>query len=127
MNGVPASFLVSPEGKILARDLRGDEVLSTIQRFVEGKSEEVSGISFQEMSWTDALAKANKNERLIFVDCYTSWCGPCKKMAKDVFTNAEVGDYFNAHFLNLKIDMEKGEGPALAKKYQVKAIIPLCR
>ena len=121
LNGVPASFLVSPEGKILARDLRGDEVLSTIQRFVEGKSEEVSGISFQEMSWADALAEANKNERLIFVDCYTSWCGPCKKMAKDVFTNAEVGDYFNAHFLNLKIDMEKGEGPALAKKYQVKA------
>ena len=66
LNGVPASFLVSPEGKILARDLRGDEVLSTIQRFVEGKSEEVSGISFQEMSWTDALAKANKNERFDF-------------------------------------------------------------
>ncbi len=38
LNGVPASFLVSPEGKILARDLRGDEVLSTIQRFVEGKA-----------------------------------------------------------------------------------------
>lgn len=36
-------------------------------------------------------------------------------MAKDVFTNAEVGDYFNAHFLNLKIDMEKGEDRLLQK------------
>ena len=53
------------------------------------------------------------------MDAYTTWCGPCKRMARDVFSNAEVGKFFNKHFINIKVDMEKGEGPRLAGKYRV--------
>ena len=57
----------------------------------------------------------------VFIDCYTSWCGPCKAMARDVFPQKEAGEYFNTKFVCWKVDMEKGEGPDLAKKYDVAA------
>ncbi len=79
------------------------------------------GIEFAELPWKDALAKASAENRLIFVDAYTTWCGPCKMMDRNVFPLPQVGDFFNRHFINLKMDMEKGEGPALAKVYQVNA------
>jgi len=80
------------------------------------------GIQFEENSnFASLLEKAKKEHKLIFLDAYTSWCGPCKLMAKNVFTLAPVGDYYNTHFINAKIDMEKGEGIAIAKKYDVLA------
>ena len=68
-------------------------------------------VAFEELTFQEALAKAKQNNKLLFVDCYTSWCGPCKMLAREVFTNNEVADYFNAHFISLKVDCEKGEGP----------------
>lgn len=79
------------------------------------------GIQFEEGNWKKILAKAANEDRLIFVDAYASWCGPCKMMARDVFTQSEVGEYYNSNFVNAKIDMEKGEGPGLARKYKVRA------
>lgn len=78
-------------------------------------------INFDHSSWAEIKAKAAAEKKVIFLDAYTSWCGPCKQMASQVFTNNEVADYFNANFINAKIDMEKGEGPELAKLYKVKA------
>ena len=49
------------------------------------------------------------------MDCYNSWCGPCKMLAKEVFTDPDVAAFFNEKFVNAKVDMEKGEGPALKK------------
>lgn len=79
------------------------------------------GISFESSDWQAALDKAKAENKLIFLDAYASWCGPCKKMAKDVFTLEEVGEYFNGHFINVKMNMEKGEGPSLSEKYGVRA------
>lgn len=79
------------------------------------------GMTFAEGTFSDALARAKKENKLIFLDAYASWCGPCKLMAKNVFTQEEVGQFYNANFINTKIDMEKGEGVALAKKYGVMA------
>jgi thioredoxin 1 len=75
------------------------------------------GIMFTPGRWKDILKKAKAENKLIFFDAYTSWCGPCKAMQKNVFTRKDVGDYFNQRFINVKIDMEEGEGPALAEKY----------
>ena len=61
----------------------------------------------QTREWKKVIKKAKKEKKLIFVDCYTSWCGPCKMLAKDVFTRDEVADYFNANFVCAKYDMEK--------------------
>lgn len=78
-------------------------------------------ITFREADWKTQLATAKKENKLIFFDAYTSWCGPCKIMAKEVFTKDSVADLFNNTFLNVKYDMEKGEGPALKDKYEVSA------
>ncbi|MBP7808841.1 MAG: DUF255 domain-containing protein [Bacteroidia bacterium] len=76
-------------------------------------------ITFEKGNLASVFEKAKKENKLIFVDAYTVWCGPCKHMAKHVFTNDTVADYYNANFINLKLDMEKGEGLDFAKKYDV--------
>ena len=68
-----------------------------------------------------ASAKAKAENKLIFLDCYTQWCGPCKKMSKDVFPQQIVGDFMNPKFVNLKIDMEGDYGTPLAQKLQISA------
>jgi thiol:disulfide interchange protein len=80
-----------------------------------------TGIKFFKGTFAEAQAKALKEDKLIFMDAYAVWCGPCKWMAANTFTDAEVATYFNNNFINLKMDMEKGEGPALARKYGVRA------
>ncbi|NML70587.1 thioredoxin family protein [Chryseobacterium sp. RP-3-3] len=79
------------------------------------------GIKFEDSNFATILAKAKKENKLVFVDAYASWCGPCKLMVKNIFPLQTVGDFYNSHFVNAKIDMEKGEGIGLAKKYNVKA------
>lgn len=80
------------------------------------------GMKFEEnKSFKDLLALAKKENRLLFLDAYTTWCGPCKLMAKNIFPQEKVGDFYNANFINSKIDMEKGEGIDLAKQYNVRA------
>ncbi|GAB3930246.1 hypothetical protein GCM10028804_39730 [Larkinella terrae] len=75
------------------------------------------GIQFSEASWKAQLEKAKAENKLVFLDAYTSWCGPCKMLQKNVFTQPAVGEFFNKEFVNVKIDMEKGEGPELALQY----------
>ncbi|HYQ57003.1 MAG TPA: thioredoxin domain-containing protein [Draconibacterium sp.] len=79
------------------------------------------GIVFEDGTFEETLAKAKTENKMVFMDCYTTWCGPCKVLSKEVFPLKEVGDYFNQHFVSIKIDMEKGEGIELAKKYAVAA------
>lgn len=88
-----------------------------------GSAQNGKGIIFlpNDARFSDAVSKAQATGKKIFLDCYTSWCGPCKKMARDVFTQQEVGDFMNPRFVCIKIDMEKGEGPELAKKLQINA------
>jgi len=77
------------------------------------------GIEFNKEDWSSILAQAEKEDKLVFVDAYTVWCGPCKKMARDVFPQKEVGEFYNKKFINVQMDMEKGEGLAFAEKYNV--------
>ena len=70
-------------------------------------------------TWAEIKARAKKENKLIFMDAYTSWCGPCKWMAKNIFTNDTVADFYNQNFICSAYDMEKGEGKDLAKKYEV--------
>lgn len=79
------------------------------------------GVKFEDLTYEKALAKAKTENKLVFVDCYTSWCGPCKMMAKAMFPKKEAGDFFNPRFVCVKYDMEKGEGIELAKKFNVKS------
>lgn len=76
-------------------------------------------IQFESGTWEEIKAKATRENKLIFLDAYASWCRPCKWMEQNVFTNDSVADYMNARFINAKIDMEKGEGTDLAILYRV--------
>ncbi|SEM56042.1 Thioredoxin-like [bacterium A37T11] len=70
--------------------------------------------------WKTILDSAKRVHKLVFVDVYTDWCGPCKLMDDEVFTRNEVSRFFNDHFISYKLDAEKGEGPALKTTYGVK-------
>lgn len=77
------------------------------------------GMEFHHGTWDEALAKAKASGKLIFMDAFTTWCGPCKRMSAQTFPLQEVGDFYNANFINVKMDMEKGEGLMLSGKYGV--------
>ncbi len=80
------------------------------------------GIEFiHDKPFKDILAMAKAQNKLVFMDCYTSWCGPCKRLSSQVFPDSSVGEYFNSMFVNTKFDMEKGEGVDLAGKYSIRA------
>lgn len=80
-----------------------------------------SKVKFMKTSLNKVLVQAQKEDKYIFIDAYTTWCGPCKMMDREVFTDKEVGAYYNAHFVNAKFDMEKGDGLMLAEKYNVRS------
>lgn len=84
--------------------------------FVAGAQTEFRHITFEE-----AKAAAKAEGKKIFIDFYTDWCGPCRRLAANVFPTKQVGDYLNTNYICLKIDAEKGEGPKLAKAYKVAA------
>lgn len=79
------------------------------------------GIQFFDGQWKAALAKAKAEKKLVFLDAYASWCGPCKVMQARTFPDKKVGEFFNQKFVSVKMDMEKGEGPALSEVYPLDA------
>ncbi|MDR2473304.1 MAG: thioredoxin family protein [Tannerella sp.] len=87
----------------------------------EGATTASTGIEFRTGTWAEILAMAKKENKPVFVDVFTVWCGPCKKMVAEVFPLKNIGDYFNANFVCYKFDAEKGEGKTLAKKYGINA------
>ncbi len=82
---------------------------------------QAQGIEFFHGTWEEALAEAKKQDKILFVDAYAKWCGPCKRMAAQVFPLKEVGDVYNENFINLKLDCEKADGMTFRKKYPVQA------
>jgi thiol-disulfide isomerase/thioredoxin len=80
-----------------------------------------SGIRFTDDKWNDVLKQARKSGKLIFVDCYTTWCGPCSYMSKYVFTDAGVGSFFNDQFISKKMNMETRAGIDFAEMYDIPA------
>ena len=76
--------------------------------------------NFRAISYDEAIAAAKAENKLVFMDFYTDWCGPCKRMAREVFPQKEVGDYMNAKFVCIKLNAEK-EGKELADLYKVEA------
>lgn len=79
------------------------------------------GIEFFKGTLEAAREKAGKENKVVFVDFYATWCVPCKKMEKTIFTDPKVGEYFNQKFINLQLDAELPEHIAAAKQYKVEA------
>ena len=104
-DAMPAkTVMVSSDNKVLVEKLNED------------------GIHFDKIDLAKATEKAAKENKMIFIDAYTTWCGPCKIMAKTTFKDPDVADFFNKNFVNIKIEMEKdADGPDVARKYKVRA------
>jgi len=76
-------------------------------------------IIFIENNFSTALKQAKAKRKYIFLDAYTSWCGPCKKLKNTTFKDSLTADFFNKNFINAAIDMEKGQGIDLALEWDV--------
>ncbi|MCH4824500.1 thioredoxin fold domain-containing protein [Gramella lutea] len=72
----------------------------------------VSALKAQEIQWmsmNEALAAQKEKPKKIFVDAYTDWCGPCKMLDKNTFSNKHVAAYINKHFYAVKFNAEGDE------------------
>ena len=78
-------------------------------------------INFIENSWSEALKQAAAKKKYIFVDAYATWCGPCKMLKATTFKNKDVIAFYNSNFINVAMDMEKGQGPELAAQWGLQA------
>jgi thiol-disulfide isomerase/thioredoxin len=76
-------------------------------------------ISFEQGTWKEVLAKARQEDKPVFVDVYTTWCGPCRWMDQNTFLDSAVSRKYNSEFICYKLDAEKGEGIEVAKNYNV--------
>ena len=77
------------------------------------------GIVFQNRDLNSSKALAQEENKLLFVDLFATWCGPCLAMDKNVFSKKEVGDVFNSAFVNVRLDIDSPEGKDLVKKAMV--------
>jgi thiol-disulfide isomerase/thioredoxin len=66
-----------------------------------------TGVHFEhKLSWTEVQAKAKAENKYIFMDCFTTWCGPCKHMSTVIFPQAEMGEFFNDKFVNIEVQLD---------------------
>ncbi len=86
--------------------------------FIQGFSQ---GINFFHGTFDEAINTAKSEKKLLFLDCYTAWCGPCKMLQNNVFPQENVGEFYNQNFICYKIDCEKGEGPGICSRFSVSA------
>ena len=79
------------------------------------------GINFEKLTLEEALIKAKTENKYVFVDCYTTWCGPCKRMTEFVFPSEKAGCYFNPKFVCIKLDMGKDDRRKFGEQYKIVA------
>ncbi len=78
-------------------------------------------IKFEHLTLAEAMVKAKKENKPLFVDVHATWCGPCKRMAATAFVDPVVSQLYNKNFINVKIDGEKADGPAVMQQYGITA------
>jgi len=86
---------------------------------VVNKEKANTAINFIEQDWNTALQTAKKQNKLVFLDIYATWCGPCKLLKQYTFTDTSVARFFNNNFVNISVDGEKGVGPQLAQQFSI--------
>ncbi|WP_130735168.1 thioredoxin fold domain-containing protein [Flavobacterium sp. J27] len=95
---------------------------SSFESVAQNKTSTKTDINFSEKTYVQVLEIAKANHKKIFVDAYATWCAPCKQLQKTTFKDAKAAAYFNKNFINISIDVEKGEGLNLAKTWAIEGL-----
>ncbi len=90
-------------------------LIITVGLFSFTKKEQPSGVNW--MSIEEAIEAQQDNPKPIMIDVYTKWCGPCKMMSNNTFTDARVVEYLNEHFYCVKFDAESPDSVFFQNKY----------
>ena len=98
-----------------------EEIVITEEPSINPQTQPEQGITFFAGTLQEGLEKAKSENKLLFVDCYTTWCGPCKMLKKYTFTDVNLADYMKDKYVSMEIDMEQPEGKIIAKKYGIEA------
>ncbi|ALJ01676.1 thioredoxin family protein [Rufibacter tibetensis] len=78
--------------------------------FRVANAQQVPGVKFEQgLSWSQIQEKARKENKYIFLDAYTTWCKPCVLMDKNIFPQQKVGEFFNAYFISVKVQMDNSK------------------
>lgn len=118
--------VVIEEGTLMilaAKEL--DEIARVIapkKKIVQVNIDYSKGVAFQDITLNEAFAKAKTENKKVFLDTYTSSCGPCKSMDKYIFPLESIGDFMNTNFISVKFDINKGEGVNIAQRYNIKVV-----
>jgi thioredoxin 1 len=86
---------------------------------VAGWAQQTTGVNFFHGTFAELQDKARKTGKPYFIDCYTTWCGPCKMLNKTTFVDKTVGEFANSNYIPYKLDCEGGEGPTLCRQFRV--------
>ncbi len=121
MNGLHKLLILEGVLLLLGSRIQANEPIIPTPSITAEAVRAETGIKFTDAAWADVMERAKAENKIIFFDAYTTWCGPCKLMQKNVFTRADVAEVFNKNFINVKVDMERGEGPQLARLFPLEA------
>jgi len=75
-------------------------------------------VSWTQDDWDTVLKRAKAENKYIYIDFFTTWCGPCKEMDKTTYVDDRVVE-FSKTIIPVKFDAEKGKGKELAEKYRI--------
>ncbi|MGK0365763.1 MAG: thiol:disulfide interchange protein [Saprospiraceae bacterium] len=110
-------FLFSIALSLLLFSCNASKTVTTSQKPIKGQ-----GVSFvKNNSLQPILDRAKAENKLIFLDFYTTWCLPCQVMDEEVFSLASTGAVMNKEFISYKVNAEKGNGPTLSTVFNVYA------
>lgn len=80
-----------------------------------------TGIRFESGTLEAAMQKSAQEGKVLFIDCTAAFCGACRMMEKEVFSNPEVAAFFNEHFISYQLWMDRPEGKAFNETCEIPA------
>lgn len=76
-------------------------------------------VNFEDLSFTEAIAKANEQKKYVFLDFRADWCKPCIEMERTTFQDTNVGNYLSEKAISLKVDVDQFSGMDIKEMYNV--------
>ncbi len=82
-------------------------VLVLVVFYFKAEAQETGKVKWH--TFEEAVSLNKENPRKLFIDVYTDWCGWCKKMDKDTFTDPVIAEILNSQYYAIKFNAESKE------------------